>query len=130
MLFCNPSEVNEVWAVVARATCNNELGTVAKVAPDNGEPGKVRLICIYTKDFNDLGDVERVVRKMRNLGLVTTSGKPIYYKPNAYTYLELNSDNRWSIKTSLYSSADVLKPKDGKVDNFFSKEKRNPGNWR
>lgn len=40
---------------------------------------KSRLICIYTDDFSDKEDVMRVVRKMKELGLVPGS-KPIYYK--------------------------------------------------
>lgn len=55
------------------------LETTIEVAPDEGDPRKPRLICVYTMDFNDMEDVGRVVRKMRDLGLVETK-KPIYYK--------------------------------------------------
>lgn len=79
MLFCDPAEVNTVWAIVARGTANNELGIASKVAPDDGDERKPRLICIYTKDFNDLDDVSRVVQKMRDLKLVETR-QAIYYK--------------------------------------------------
>jgi hypothetical protein len=73
-------EVNEVWGVVARAVANNELGTAARVAPFDGDNRKDRLICVYTKDFSDKEDVSRVVNKMKNLGLVETAGKAIWYK--------------------------------------------------
>lgn len=83
MLFIPPIEVNEVWAIVAKATANNELGIAAKVAPrPEGEDRRQdRLICIYTADFRDLEDVGRVVQKLRELKLVEARGRPIYYKP-------------------------------------------------
>jgi hypothetical protein len=83
MMFCDPSEINAVWSAVARATANNELGIAAKVAPDAGDTRRERLICIYTKDFSDMGDVGRVIRRMRDLGLVETR-KAIYYKCGRY----------------------------------------------
>jgi hypothetical protein len=80
MIFCPPEEVNDVWDVVARATANNELGIAAKVGPDDRNGQKPRLICIYTYDFSDREDVTRVVQKLKNMGLVETRGKGIYYK--------------------------------------------------
>jgi hypothetical protein len=81
MLFIEPSYVNKVWEIVARATANNELGIAAKVAPKNeGEPNRVRLICIYTKDFRDKNDIGRVLKRLKELGLVKMSGRQIYYK--------------------------------------------------
>jgi hypothetical protein len=80
MIFCQANEVNDVWAVVARATANNELGIAAKVSPDDGDDRKDRVICIYTKDFTDMKDVSRVVHKLKQLGVIDSRGKPIYYK--------------------------------------------------
>lgn len=82
MLFCNVSEVNEVWDIVAKATANNELGIAAKVAPrhSNGDLRKERLICVYTKDFMDKIDIGRVAQRLRKLRLIE-SNKKIYYKP-------------------------------------------------
>lgn len=85
MLFCTPEEVNEVWSVVARNTINNDLGIAAKVAPNDGDPEKQRLMCIYTKDFSDMEDVKRVVQKLKSLGLVEIKSKPIYYKCGMYS---------------------------------------------
>ncbi|KAF5022757.1 hypothetical protein F66182_5172 [Fusarium sp. NRRL 66182] len=83
MLFCSPAEVNDVWEIVAKATANNELGIAAKVAPRpvDGDSRKDRLICVYTTDFADKVDVGRVLQKLRELRLVETRGRPIYYKP-------------------------------------------------
>lgn len=83
MLFCQPQEVNEVWAIVAKATAANELGIAAKVAPKSadGDARRDRLICVYTADFRDRSDVGRVLQKLRELRLVESRGRPIYYKP-------------------------------------------------
>lgn len=83
MLFCTPTEVDDVWAVVARATANNELGIAAKVAPhqETEDARKDRLVCVYTTDFQDKADVARVLQKLRELRLVEVRGRPIYYKP-------------------------------------------------
>jgi hypothetical protein len=53
---------------------------------------------------------------------------------DAYTYLNLGSSNKYNIKASLYSSADILQSKtgqakDGKLDGFFN-NKKDTDNWR
>jgi hypothetical protein len=84
MIFCSPEDVNDVWEAVAKATANNELGIAAKVAPrQDNDPKKERVVVIYTVDFSDKKDAERVLRKLRELRLVETRGRPIYYKPGS-----------------------------------------------
>ncbi|KAF4453573.1 hypothetical protein F53441_3819 [Fusarium austroafricanum] len=87
MLFRPPAEVNDVWEIVAKATANNELGIAAKVAPRPVEEDyrKDRLICVYTADFANRADVGRVLQKLRELGLVETRERAIYYKPGHLT---------------------------------------------
>jgi hypothetical protein len=87
MMFCPSHEVNAVWSVVARHTAEGNLGIAAKVAPSDGQGGE-RLICIYTKDFNDMEDVTRVIRKMKNIGLIE-SKKSLYYKCGKYNSIEI-----------------------------------------
>lgn len=83
MLFCDVSEVNEVWDVVAKATANNELGIASKVAPrpETGDVRKERLICVYTKDFMDKIDIGRVLQRLKELRLADGKSRRIYYKP-------------------------------------------------
>ncbi|TQS34140.1 hypothetical protein Golomagni_05490, partial [Golovinomyces magnicellulatus] len=83
MLFCAPSDVNEVWAIIAKATADNTLGIAAKVAPRSPleDPRKDRLICVYTSDFSDKSDVGNVLKRLRELHLVGTKFQQIYYKP-------------------------------------------------
>ncbi|KAL8723700.1 MAG: hypothetical protein Q9181_007220 [Wetmoreana brouardii] len=110
MLFPSPDDVNRQWAIVAEATVNRELGTAAKVAPDDGKGDRVpRLICVYTKDFSDMEDVRRVLDRLVELGLVNKADqRGIHYKADAFTELGINSGNEWGLKPSLYASKDVL----------------------
>ena len=82
-MFCPPAEVNETWATLAHATANNELGIAAKVAPrpQSDDPRRDRLICVYTADFHDKADVGRVLQRLRELRLVESKGRVLYYKP-------------------------------------------------
>ena len=109
MLFPSPAHVDEVWFKVARATNAGELGTAAKVATAGGDDqsGKSRLICIYTNDFSDRADVKRVLRKLRELQLVADD-QGIFYKCDAYTYLDIMNGNEYKLKASMYGSKEML----------------------
>ncbi|KAI9723646.1 MAG: hypothetical protein M1812_000946 [Candelaria pacifica] len=108
MLFPMPEHVNKTWSLIATAVVNNELGSTAKIATDEGKGDRVsRLICVYTDDFSDTDDVKRVIAKLVEMGLVERS-KSIYYKCDAYTYLGISSGNEYGLKASLYASKDVL----------------------
>ncbi len=87
MLFPMPETVNRTWELVATATAQNELGTAAKVAADEGRGDRVpRLICVYTRDFADKADVKRVLAKLVEMELVQRPARDpkgersVYYK--------------------------------------------------
>jgi hypothetical protein len=113
MLFPTVDRVDEFWASVAEATAKGELGIETKVATDakEGGSGGTRLICIYTHDYEDKEDVRRVLLKLIDLGLLDEKGRPIYYKCDAFTYLEINSKNPYGLKASMLSSKDVINEK-------------------
>lgn len=110
MLFPAPNRVDEVWETVARATVAGELGIESKVATKpSGTTDKTRLLVVYTRDYADLADMKRVVEKLKDLGLVTVGmKKPIYYKTDAYSWLDITSTNPYGLKASLYNSDNVL----------------------
>lgn len=110
MLFPRPDRVDNLWETIVRATVAGELGIESKVATKpSGATGKTRLLVVYTRDYSDLVDVKRVVEKLRDLGLVTAGmKKPIYYKTDAYSWLDITSGNPYGLKASLYNSDDVL----------------------
>ncbi|KAI9816495.1 MAG: hypothetical protein M1827_001627 [Pycnora praestabilis] len=108
MLFPMPPHVPRIWSLIAHAVSTNDLGIAAKVATDEGKGDRLpRLICVYTKDFNDVKDVRRVVRKLVDMGVVER-GMSVYYKCDAYTHLGISSGNEYGLKASLYASKDVL----------------------
>lgn len=109
MLFPAVGRVDEDWSVVVKAMEKGELGEAAKVAAADGSgDGKARLICVYTSDFGDAGDVKRVLCKLVDLGLVGKGPRSIYYKCDAFTLLEINSKNEYGLKASMFSSQEVL----------------------
>lgn len=109
MLFPTVDRVDAYWSAVVGAVDKGELGPVAKVATSEGdENGRSRLICVYTRDFEDKEDVKRVLMGLVNLGLVKEAERPIYYKCDAYTHLDIKSGNPFGLKASLFSSRDVL----------------------
>lgn len=110
MLFPSESQVDATWKTVVTALDEGKLGDAAKVATDDGS-GQTRLICVYTRDFSDKEDVKRVLKTLVATGLVDKESKPIYYKCDAYTYLDIKSKNEYGLKASLFSSRDVLSGK-------------------
>lgn len=124
MLFPMPQDVDAVWRAVADATASGQLGSGAKVATKSeieeeedsqGRPGsgRARVVCVYTNDFADVPDVQRVVLKLDQLGLVRQKGpwgkeRGIYYKCDAFTHLGIESRNAWGIQASRYSSREIL----------------------
>ena len=125
MLFPSPEEYPRCWRLVAEATAAGKLGVTSKAAtPDPFEP--LNLICVYTYDFTDMNDVERVLNGLVELDICRMGGKPIYYKCDAYTYLDIMSDNPYKLRASLYSSKDILEKeaiakKDGRIARLIKK---------
>lgn len=115
LLFPTADQVGRYWSLVATATAAGELGHAAKVATDDGSGNAAsRLICVYTEDFSDKGDVRRVLERLAGMGLAGRAAGPmgeergIYYKADAFTYLGIESRNEWGLKASLFFSKDVL----------------------
>lgn len=111
MLFPNEEDASDIWKRVATAVIEGKLGTAAKIATDDDGKGS-RLICIYTKDFSDEADVKRVLQEIQKLKLLPVDeGRSIYYKCDAYTHLDIRSQNEYGLTASLYASNDVLNGK-------------------
>ncbi|KAK3093358.1 hypothetical protein FSP39_014511 [Pinctada imbricata] len=93
-------EVDRVWAKVATAIYGGTIPSIsAKVSPSR--PGqRVHVICVYNDDFTDHQEVMSCERGLRELGVRHT----LYYKPDAYTYLNVYSSNIWGLKPTVYTS--------------------------
>lgn len=110
MLFPGSDDLPRYWRIVAKATAEGKLGPVSKVATPDPFNGKDEtLICVYTYDFTDLEDVRRVLDELLELSLCRRDGKPIFYKCDAYTYMDITSNNDFKLRASLYSSAELFK---------------------
>lgn len=118
MLFPLVADIDRVWCAVCKGVDAGKLGPTAKVATNGGEvrnerEAHVRLICVYTKDFSDQKDVRRVLDALVEMNLVKLPeddmGHGIYYKCDAYTYLNIGSGNDYKLKASIYSSKEMLK---------------------
>lgn len=112
MFFKSPNQIDDYWTTIAAATSRGELGIQAKVATSSSSASSSdRVICVYTHDCEDKDDVRRVLERLVGLGLVREGQQPIYYKCDAWTYLEIKANNPWGLKASMYSSKDILQGK-------------------
>ena len=81
------------------------------------------------QNFQDADDVLRVLRELEAMGLVN-SARTIYYKSDAYTYLDLNSGTaaQYGLQASIYNSRTMMaatktssppSKKQSKLDRFL-----------
>lgn len=72
LLFVRRDQVDDSWEKVRRALGQGKLGASAKVStarpnPNATNPGN-HVICVYTYDSDDVGDVMRIREELRGLG--------------------------------------------------------------
>ncbi|EDU44534.1 conserved hypothetical protein [Pyrenophora tritici-repentis Pt-1C-BFP] len=94
MLFLKLEDVTRIWKQIVSSVIDNRLGCTCKVATDD--------VCVYTKDFEDAEDVLRVLKELDSMGLIT-AGRSIYYKPDAYTHLDITGEkaSEYGLRASL-----------------------------
>ena len=114
-LIHSPLEhVDLIWSLVAVDTLAGRLGYAARVAtieaPDSSSEVKQR-ISVYTEDFDDVERIRGVVSRLEGIlkscRLMTRVGE-LYYKPEAYSDLDIRTGNKWGLKSSLYSRKDLV----------------------
>jgi hypothetical protein len=96
--------VDKEWKKVAIATAHGKLGCGSKVAPAKDISEPVVVCCIYVSDFSNRAEVRRVLIALQNLGLET---KICGFKPDVYTMLGINSNNKWRLEPTIYSVKEV-----------------------
>jgi len=85
LIFLTADKVDEAWRLVRDATCNRTLGISAKVStakPNPDSRDQMKVIYVYTADWQDEGEVMRVRERLRELGFVDRIG----YKRNIETF--------------------------------------------
>jgi Domain of unknown function (DUF1917) len=97
LVFEESDGVDSLWRLIARATHAGTLGTFAKVSPKS-DSATSHVICVYTRDYTDESDVNKVRDGLRRLGVKWNIG----YKPDVYTYCRVYEDNSWNISPTRY----------------------------
>jgi len=73
LIFEHISEIDETWKKVEKATVNGLLGPSSKVSTAKPNPNAfdptTKVICVYTEDFKDKLDVDRIAKAIRSLGI-------------------------------------------------------------
>jgi Bles03-like protein len=102
LIYSAPENINDVWKAVAQAFIQEELGNSIKVPTATPEEGDTEryLICVYTANYLDTSDVQRVRDRLRSLGFDAV----LYYKPDLCTYLQIYRKNFPRLRASRYSS--------------------------
>jgi hypothetical protein len=83
LLFSPCELVASRWETIWAATRTGRLGFSAKVSTDCRVVGPRHVICVYTRDWRDLGDVRRVGRALGDVGAVQT--ETLWYKADEQT---------------------------------------------
>lgn len=85
LIFVSMRNVDEVWRKVKQATEEGRLGGDAKVATMYPNPiaqdSNVKVICVYTYDWQDKTDVYRVCNELLKIGIKP----PLGYKADSTT---------------------------------------------
>jgi len=74
LIFDNIKEIDKTWEIIRKATKLGLLGPSSKVSTSkenkNAKDSNTRVICVFTENYNDLIDVERIEKKLRELGVI------------------------------------------------------------
>lgn len=73
-IFVNRNKVDEIWAKIKLAVEEGKLGNIAKVSTAKPRPTATNkdehVICVYTYDWTNKGDVMKIREELRKLGIV------------------------------------------------------------
>lgn len=104
MLFPSADYVDNNWNRVKDLLCDRRIGSCAKVSTA-AHANKNFLICIYTDDHNNIPDVFRVLKAVRQSRLSLQS---ISYKTDDATYQGIYASNSKALPVSKYTSPKVI----------------------
>lgn len=80
LVFVYVQDLDKTWAAIREATTRGKLGIQAKSATARENPlarsyglatdSRVKIICVYTRDYRDQDDLRRVLAGLRELGIM------------------------------------------------------------
>lgn len=98
MIFVPVENVDSVWSRIKKATDSNSLGLSAKCATarpnSRAKDPNIKLICVYTYDYDDKEDVFHVRQKLTEMGFKQT----LYYKADMQTANGKYGKGSWMYK--------------------------------
>jgi len=86
LVYRDENEIDYVWGSIFKALIGKELGISAKVSTAF-QKKKRYVVCVYSENYLDLGDVRRIRGRLGEIGFTET----LCYKPDIYTYLNIYS---------------------------------------
>lgn len=73
LIFEPLTQLDDTWGKIKEATYLGQLGPSSKVSTakpnPNAKDSNMGVICVFTEDFNNVEDVERIEKKIRKLGI-------------------------------------------------------------
>lgn len=95
MIFAPLDEIDENWEIVKNATAKGILGFQSKVStakPNSlAQDINIKVIIVYTHNYQDKEDVNRVREELRSLGFDQT----LYYKTDQATKAARYGERSW-----------------------------------
>lgn len=116
--------VSSRYQIEANQTDLSIVGISAKVSTKPSDRSdSTHVICVYARDFDDLADLKRILKELIRLRLAAAihgplpkgagnAQKQIYFKADAYTWLDIMGDNEYKLKASMYSTAALISEAD------------------
>jgi len=93
-IFISPSKVDAAWENLKKVISEDKL-MLAKVSTKMGIPKfKKHVICVYTKDWSDIQDLERTREVLREIGFK----RPLKYKRDIETINGVYGKNEFYLK--------------------------------
>ncbi|KAI4237481.1 MAG: hypothetical protein LQ349_001825 [Xanthoria aureola] len=111
IIFSPLESTDTLWSTVAAETLAGQLGHSSRVATAEAESeGGKRRIEVYTADVDDLGQIggvlEILVNLIKSVGKMGQVGQ-LYYKPEAFSELGIQTGNEWGLRSSIHSRRSV-----------------------
>lgn len=73
LIFEHVDKIDNLWTIIKQATESGLLGPSSKSSTAiinlNAQDVDIKVICVFTEDFNDKNDVERVEKNLRTIGV-------------------------------------------------------------